>query len=217
MLRRLALAALCGVLPISLALSVFVLTNGDMRRVLRLALGQKIALVYPPQFVIVGDSLGDRCPWSELAGRPFAAYNLAAGGATIKEIAGQIPRTYLIRAEYLLVDGGLNDILFDDAPLDQFEYDFKALMRRVDNGKTPVVTLMPYVADPKMTERIDAGNAVIRRLCAARRGCVAVDLNPLVSAGGVRRPEMTDDGIHFSDRANAVWIEAVRRAIGKER
>jgi lysophospholipase L1-like esterase len=207
------LAALCG---LSLALSAFVLTNGDMRRALRVALGQKIAFVYPPRVIVVGDSLGERCSWSGLSKRPFGVYNLALGGATIKEIAGQIPRSYLHpAAAYLLIDGGLNDVLFDDSPLAQIENDYRALMRRVDQGKTPVVTLMPYVSDPNMTARIDAGNAVIRRLCAERPGCVALDLNPLVSADGVRRPEMTDDGIHFSDRANAVWVEAVRRAIAQ--
>jgi lysophospholipase L1-like esterase len=47
-------------------------------------------------------------------------------------------------------------------------------------------------------------------LCA-EHGVAVLDLNPEVSTGGVRRPEMTDDGLHFSARANEAWIAAVRR------
>ena len=77
---------------------------------------------------MVGDSLAANCPWSTLARRPFGVANLAVGGATIKEIAGEIYRAQRIPATYLLIDGGLNDLLFDDAPLTQIENDFRALL-----------------------------------------------------------------------------------------
>jgi lysophospholipase L1-like esterase len=110
----------------------------------------------------------------------------------------------------MIIDGGLNDILFYDAPPEQIEHDFRALLRRLDNGARAIFTLMPHVADPAYSERIDAANRRMAALCADH-GVAVLDLNPEVSTGGVRRPEMTDDGLHFSTRANKAWIAAVRR------
>jgi lysophospholipase L1-like esterase len=110
----------------------------------------------------------------------------------------------------VIIDGGLNDILFHDAPPEQIDNDFRALLRCLDEGATAIFTLMPYVADPSRSERIEAANRRMSALCA-EHGVAVLDLNPELSTGGVRRPEMTDDGLHFSPRANAVWIAAVRR------
>ena len=74
---------------------------------------------------------------------------------------------------------------------------------------------MPHTSDKAEISRrgrkirIDAANAAMAELC--RRHAVAVlDLNPIVSRGGVRRPEMTEDGLHFTRRANALWLKALR-------
>jgi lysophospholipase L1-like esterase len=47
-------------------------------------------------------------------------------------------------------------------------------------------------------------------LCA-EHGVAVLDLKPELSTGGVCRPEMTDDGLHFSAPANEAWITAARR------
>jgi hypothetical protein len=43
-----------------------------------------------------------------------------------------------------------------------------------------------------------------------------LDLNPHVSLNGVRRAEMSDDGVHFTPRANAVWIAALREKLSDQ-
>ena len=93
---------------------------------------------------------------------------------------------------------------------EQIEHDFRALLRRLDDGARAIFTLMPHVADPAYSEQIEAANRRMAALCA-EHGVAVLDLNPEVSTGGVRRPEMTDDGLHFSARANEAWIAAVRR------
>ncbi len=163
-----------------------------------------------PRVIVVGDSLAACCPFGKLSRRPLGVLTLAKGGATLKEIGGQISRARGIAARYIIIDGGLNDILFYDAPPEQIEHDFRALLRRLDNGARAIFTLMPHVADPAYSGRIEAANRRMAALCADR-GVAVLDLNPEVSTGGVRRPEMTDDGLHFSARANQAWIAAVRR------
>jgi len=191
------------------SVAVFALANRGPRNALLLALAQNRRWI-APRIIVVGDSLAACCPFAELSRRPLGVLTLARGGATLKEIAGQIQQARPIAARYVIIDGGLNDILFHDAPPEQIDNDFRALLRCLDEGATAIFTLMPYVADPSRSERIEAANRRMSALCA-EHGVAVLDLNPELSTGGVRRPEMTDDGLHFSPRANAVWIAAVRR------
>jgi lysophospholipase L1-like esterase len=206
------LFALLGAVEMALlAVAGFALFHGGVRRALRLALREKIARRIPLRLMIVGDSLSEQPNWDRLGGRPFSTLNFAKGGATLKDIGAQILYARWLRADWLLIDGGLNDLLFDHPPLAQLEYDFRALLRRIDPAQRAIYTLMPYVADAAFAPRIDAANAVFARLCA-ERGVRVVDLNPLVSDAGARRPDMSYDGLHFSKAADEVWLAALRAA-----
>jgi lysophospholipase L1-like esterase len=207
-----AFAALGGAaLLLAAVVGVFALANRGPRQALSLALAQNQRWI-APRVIVVGDSLAACCPFEKLSRRPLGVLTLAKGGATLKEIAGQILQAREIAARYVIIDGGLNDILFDDAPLERIEHDFRGLLRRLGDGATAIFTLMPYVADPAYAARIEAANRRMAALCE-EHGVAVLDLNPELSSGGVRRPEMTDDGLHFSARANAVWIAAARRTI----
>jgi hypothetical protein len=191
--------------------AVFALVDHEAGEALLLSLARNQRWI-APRVIVVGDSLAACCPFGKLSRRPLGVLTLAKGGATLKEIGEQILQARGIAARYLVIDGGLNDILFHDAPPEQIEHDFRALLRRLDDGARAIFTLMPHVADPAYSERVEAANRRMAALCA-ERGVAVVDLNPELSAGGVRRPEMTDDGLHFSPRANEAWIAAVKRAM----
>ncbi len=190
-------------------MAVFALVDRGARDAMLLSLARNQRW-FAPRIIVVGDSLAACCPFGKLSWRPLGVLSLAKGGATLEEIGGQITRARGIAARYVIIDGGLNDILFHDAPREQIERDFRALLRRLDDGARAIFTLMPHVADPARSERIEAANRRMAALCA-EHGVAVLDLNPEVSAGGVRRPEMTDDGLHFSARANEAWIAGVRR------
>lgn len=127
-----------------LVTAVFCLTDGGIRLALQFALAKRIGGVFTPEVIVAGDSLAASCPFKGSNRRPFAVLNLAAGGATIMEIAGQIHRARDIPARWLLIDGGLNDLLFDNAAPDQLDADFRALFRRMEERRRVIVTLMPY-------------------------------------------------------------------------
>ncbi len=196
------------------SLGSILLTDGAVRRAVQFSLARRIGGLFSPEIIVVGDSLAVSCPWKRLIGRPFGVLNLAAGGATLKEIGGQIYASRGVVAPCLLINGGLNDLLFDDAPTDRIQADFIALTRRIENRPIVVVTLMPFVEDPAKTKRIVEANEVLLRLCR-ERGYLAVDLNPAISAGGVRRPDMTNDGLHFTRAAELTWIGAIRSTLSE--
>ncbi|RTL85054.1 MAG: hypothetical protein EKK29_12500 [Hyphomicrobiales bacterium] len=201
---------------LSCGLWAMILTDGSVRRAVHLSLARRIGGVFSPEIIVVGDSLAASCRWTRLAGRPFGVLNLAAGGATLKEIAGQIYSARGIEASFLLINGGLNDLLFDAAQTDRLEEDFVALTRRIDNGVTVAVTLMPFVDDVAKAQRIQAANTALSCLCR-QRGYLTVDLNPSISANGARRPDMTTDGLHFTRAAEAIWVGAIQSAISERR
>lgn len=205
-------ALLVAVSLFSFAVTSFVLADGSLRKAIRLAAVQKLARFRQIDVAIVGDSLALQPRW-RLTRRPLGVVNLAKGGATIKEIAGQIVQASALFPKWLVIDGGLNDLLFDDAPLAQIICDFEALLRRVPSSARAVVTLLPYVSDKAFAPRIEEANNALAALARAR-GLDVLDLNLEISETGARKPEMTNDGLHFSKLAAGIWADAVRRRIG---
>ncbi len=193
-------------------LSIFVVANLELRRALHLALAQRYRC-FAPEIVIAGDSLAAGCPFRFLSPKPFGVLTVAKGGATLQEIAVQLSQVRGIAPRWIVFGGGLNDLLSDDSSLAQIEHDFRLLLRRMGVVRKATFTLMPHVADADWTARIDAANQLMGAICE-QNGIGVLDLNPELSAGGVRRPEMTDDGLHFTSRANAVWIAALKQRLG---
>jgi len=174
------------------------------------ALGPAVASI-----AVVGDSLAAGCPFRALSPRPFDVMNLAKGGARLAHIAGQLERAQRSGARRFIIDGGLNDLLGAAAPIRDIERDFCGVLEVLNPGASAIFTLMPYIAQSEAAPRIDAANAMMAELCR-ERGIEVLDLNPHVSLNGVRRAEMSDDGLHFTPRANAVWIAALREKLSDQ-
>ena len=161
------------------------------------------------KLVVAGDSLAAGCPFHRLSRRPLATLNLARGGARLADVAAQLrdaPRRAELR---YVIDGGLNDLLGAGASTLAIARDFRALLDALPCPSRTVFTLMPHVSDMSEAPRIDAANAAMAELCR-EYSVTVLDLNPLVSCGSVRLPEMTDDGLHFTSSANALWIDALK-------
>jgi hypothetical protein len=171
------------------------------------ALGPAVAGI-----AVVGDSIAAGCPFRTLSCRPFEVINLAKGGARLADIAGQLERAQQYRARRFIIDGGLNDLFAAAAPIRDIEHDFRGVLQVLDPGASAIFTLMPYLAQKEAAPRINAVNAMMAELCR-ERGIEVLDINPHVSLNGVRRAEMSDDGVHFTPRANAVWIAALRERL----
>ncbi len=189
----------------------YAIANGMTRRRLRLALARKSRL-FSPRVIVAGDSLAACCDFRPLARRPFGVLSVAKGGATLREIAGQLSLTKGIKARSTIVDGGLNDLLAHEASPEQIARDFRLLASQLARGGEAIFTLMPHVADRAHADRIDEANALIAAICR-ENGVAVIDLNPRVSVDGVRKAEMTDDGLHFTPGANALWIDALRKVV----
>jgi lysophospholipase L1-like esterase len=196
---------LAGVLMTALGL-----ISGTIRSSIPTLIDRQLARVWPFTYVVVGDSLAALCPWKWSFGiSPVAVANLAASGSDIRGMIHQIDLADQFRAQVILISGGLNDLISYEAPLDAIRHDFALLLRHLRKEQKSVVTLMPYISNANFADRITAANEVIAEL-SWQRGMPVIDINSSLSVGGVRRPEMTTDGIHFSALACRTWIAVVK-------
>jgi lysophospholipase L1-like esterase len=196
---------LAGVLMTALGL-----LSGTIRSSIPTLIDRQLARVWPFTYVVVGDSLAALCPWKWSFGiSPVAVANLAASGSDIRGMIHQIDLADQFRPQVILISGGLNDLISYEAPLDAIRHDFALLLRHLRKEQKSVVTLMPYISDANFADRITAANEVIAEL-SWQRGMPVIDINSSLSVDGVRRPEMTTDGIHFSALACRTWIAVVK-------
>jgi lysophospholipase L1-like esterase len=205
----------CCVLTQGIGLAAFVivalgLMSGRLRASIPILIDRQLARAWPFTYVVVGDSLAAECPWKWSFGlSPVAVANLAVAGSDIRGITHQLDLAHHFRPQVVLISGGINDLINYEAPLDAIRYDFALLLRHLGKEQKSVVTLIPYISDLNFADRITAANEVIAEL-SLQRGIPVVDINPSLSVGGVRRPEMTTDGIHLSALACRTWITAVK-------
>jgi hypothetical protein len=194
----------------SFVMVVLGLMSGTIRSYVSMLIDRQVARAWPFTYAVVGDSLAAECPWKWSFGlSPVVVANLAVGGADLHEITRQLDLAHHFRPQVVLISGGGNDLLYYEAPLDAIRYDFAFLLRHLGKEQKSIVTLIPYISDRNFADRITAANEVIAEL-SLQRGIPVVDINPSLSVGGVRRPEITTDGIHFSPLACRTWVTAVK-------
>jgi lysophospholipase L1-like esterase len=207
---RLACALSQAIGFIAVVMLALVLMSGTIRSYIPVLIDRQVARAWPFTYVVVGDSLAAECPWKWAFGlSPVAVANLAVAGSDLRRITRQIELAHDLRPQIMLISGGINDLINYEAPLDEIRYDFALLLRRLGKEQKSVVTLIPYISDRDFTDRITAANNVIAEL-SLQRGIPVVDINPSLSVDGVRRPEMTTDGIHLSALACRSWIATVK-------
>jgi hypothetical protein len=204
---KLCLGILCAG---SVLFSAIAITSHSVRLAFSDMLSRSVARIWPVKFAFVGDSLTADCGlrW-RLARFPFDTISFARGGADIRAVARQVDLATSVRASLLFVAAGVNDVLLDHASTEQVNYDFSLLLGRIPNYQRTVITLIPYISDKSKAVKITAANNAISRLAAVRRISI-IDLNPILSSDGVRRPEMTTDGVHFTEAACAIWAAMIK-------
>ena len=188
------------------------LSRGTVRTSLALVIYRTIATVVPPDIVLIGDSLAQGCSWHGLGSGPLGAINLARRGTVIRQIVAQAGDAVRMHPHTVIVAAGTNDLLVDHAPASRIEFDFAILMRVLSQVPRKIVTLIPYTSNGDANRGHDAANEIIRRTALAYDAEV-IDINILVADNGLLKPDMTSDGLHFSQRGCDVWLMAIQKQL----
>ena len=208
LILRLVLLIICIA---SIAFTISVLLSGALRSAYVFTIERKIALIWPPEYAFVGDSLTTGCNWRWELGK-LSVINLGGGGTEIRDITRQMNQALALKANIILIEGGINDVIFGSASIERIGRDFEFLLQQLPVGQKAAITLIPFVSSRSLANRIEAANSTIRLLVEARQLPI-IDLNDKLASGGVRRNEMTSDGVHFTHRACQIWADQIRATV----
>jgi lysophospholipase L1-like esterase len=169
-------------------------------------------LAFAPEYVFIGDSLTKSGGiWGLRLGRnPLSAINLAQDGVTTADIAVQAVEAATYRPRWIVVMAGTNDAIREvDAA--ELHHTWRRLFSAVQN--IPVIVFLP----PRSTEAFLNNNlrnveGVVRQAAAEANACLA-DLNDAIAPTGILDPEYTIDGVHFTEKAYAVWASKLNEAV----
>jgi lysophospholipase L1-like esterase len=169
--------------------------------------------------VMLGDSLTEAGPWSELTGCRLLA-NRGIGGDTTARVLGRLDEVLRLKPHAVFLMIGVNDISLHVAG-ETTVGNLRDILERLHGAATH--TFMHYVlpvtasfGKRRMNGQIADLNAAVAGLVAGRPNTTAIDLRPLVAdADGALREEFAWDGLHLSAKGYEVWRDAIAPQVAK--
>jgi lysophospholipase L1-like esterase len=178
----------------------------------------EISRIKNAEIVFLGNSITQGGNWSELLGRERVV-NRGIGGDNLPGMLNRLHQVLRLEPRICFVMAGIND-LYTDAPVKEV---FRRYTQVLDTLRahsiTPVIQSTLHV-NPKW-KRTEEKNPQVRILnemlqqYAVDHSVTFIDLNTLLSAGGVLKDEYTTDGIHLTPAAYAVWRDILESALKK--
>jgi len=177
-------------------------------------------LVGGPRVTFIGDSItrGGGI-WDIRLGRfPIYTVNYGTSGATVREILAKtkLEINDINKSRVVIVMAGSNDVKPAVSPCNAQLADAIAayieLFDVLDASQAGRIVVMstPPQSDTRSSDLAHQLNNQIKKAIKGRKKFLFVDLWPLISAGGTIKPEMTIDGLHFSEASYIVWRNALR-------
>ena len=163
-------------------------------------LARWLAKAVPPETVFIGDSI-------TAAGRSFndiRSINLGSNGLQTYQIAANVEKARAYSPRHIAIMAGTNDA--GEGPIDPVE--LSELWRTICAEPKVVVTKPTPTTMDDLNARLKQIDAIISAECKDR---LVIDLARLAGKDGKIQLRYTDDGVHLSDEALAIW----RAELGK--
>ena len=163
--------------------------------------------------VMLGDSLTEAGPWTDLTGCLSIA-NRGIGGDTTAKLRDRLDDVVALQPRAIFLMIGVNDITLG-IPGETTAGNLRAILDRL--GGTDAHVFMSYVlpvtssyGKKRINKEIPPLNAVIAKLAAGRPKVTLIDARPsLRGADGYLREEFAYDGLHLTPKGYAVLRDAI--------
>ena len=163
--------------------------------------------------VMLGDSLTEAGPWTDLTGCLSIA-NRGIGGDTTAKLRDRLDDVVALQPRAIFLMIGVNDITLG-IPGETTAGNLRAILDRL--GGTDAHVFMSYVlpvtssyGKKRINKEIPLLNAVIAKLAAGRPKVTLIDARPsLRGADGYLREEFAYDGLHLTPKGYAVLRDAI--------
>ena len=170
--------------------------------------------------LFIGDSLTYNAPYSDVL---TVVHNRGIPGDTSADLISRLPDLRRNRADYTVVQIGINDLLHR-ATQDNIVYNISYLLDNIAIGDGRLIVLGIYPVDSQFVPPPTTSNSDIRILNAAimaevkkHHGMRFCDLTPiLIDKEGDLRQEFTADGIHLSPLAYSNLIPYIKQITSLE-
>jgi|OpeIllAssembly_1097287.scaffolds.fasta_scaffold147401_1 lysophospholipase L1-like esterase len=129
----------------------------------------------------------------------------------------------LEKAEIVVIEIGINDVL-NGVSLDEMISNYRKIFNSIPSNVGIVYNdILPInqncrviVPASGINKQISAANTMLNELCQMRSGCFRVSSDKLLdSTGCLNMAYDYGDGFHFNTYGYLIWIEELRREIGK--
>jgi lysophospholipase L1-like esterase len=178
-----------------------------------------ISKIQTAPIVMLGDSLIEAGPWTDLTGC-LAIANRGIGGDTTKRVLERLDEVLALKPRAVFLMVGVNDISLD-VPRESTLNNLRDSLDRLAGAGSH--TFMSYVlpvtasyAKKRVNAEIPQLNAAIARLIANRPAVTPIDVRPqLRGADGTLREEYAYDGIHLTPKGYAVLRDAIAPHVAK--
>jgi lysophospholipase L1-like esterase len=171
------------------------------------------------KIVLIGDSLTEGHHWSDLD--PAASIvNLGLSGDTSMGVFYRLGLLAHARPNLVFLQVGVNDLSQGREPQElaqTHERIWRAIAERAPEAKLVVCSLAPireskfcWAALTLTSERILRANALLAQAAKAA-GVDYIDLHSALADSAKDLPEeFTDDGVHLTEAAYAVWLKELK-------
>jgi lysophospholipase L1-like esterase len=169
--------------------------------------------------VMLGDSLIEAGPWSDLTGC-LAIANRGIGGDTTKRVRERLDEIMALKPRAVFLMVGVNDVALDvprEATLDNLHDIFGRLADAHAHGFVSyVLPVTARYANKRINVEVPQLNAAIAKLIMDQPNITAIDVRPqLRGADGTLRAEFSYDGIHLTPKGYAVLRDAIAPHVAK--
>jgi lysophospholipase L1-like esterase len=167
------------------------------------------------EIVFIGDSLTDRCEWSELLERKEVA-NRGIDSDTTDGILNRISDVTSLKPRKVFIMIGINDLCYQksiDYIANNYQKIIKQIKKEIPGAQIYMQSLLPTVHSmvPIPREDIIELNKRIQQL-SDNRNIFYVNINQsLVDKHGDLKSEYTCDGAHLNGEGYVVWKETLRK------
>lgn len=161
--------------------------------------------------VMLGDSITEGGPWTDMAldGRSIANHGIS--GDTTLDVLARIDVTNRASPSTIFLMIGVNDLLMGRSRgfLDRME---GIVDRLSGNGRSLYIQsiLLTGLDGGWPNAAIVIANDAVARLCSSKPGCTFIDLNAVLTANDRLMDEVTTDGVHLNDLGYARWSALIQ-------
>lgn len=170
-----------------------------------------------PEIAFIGDSLTeDGHIWAYRIGKyDFNVWNFGKGGAETRQMQSAADKVVGYKSKYAFIMAGTNDPDKSIAGAHRsFEYYQALLMKLIEAGVKPVITLTLYREVEKNPEFIDELNKLLTGY-AREHDIPVIDLTPLLCPNKSLAPIYSRDGVHLTSAAYDVWGNEIRKVLDR--